>query len=212
MVAYLSYQPKQPQLGRFIGPHNLYMDYSTHAHGIPIYYLPGHGGRLTSGLGQALVDRGYEVVGRETVGDFQKLDFNDQVTTIANDIKQHFWREDGKIIANSFGAYLLLHALSKLNPYMGKILLLSPIVGEFSSEEIRMGFIPPYAKLLGELANANQYPAPMNCSFHVGSQDWQSDPENVTAFARALGMPVTVVPGVGHQLPKDYVSSLIDNF
>jgi hypothetical protein len=187
------------------------MDFSMHAHGIPIYYLPGHGGRLTNGLGQALVDLGYEVVGRETVDDFKKLDFNDQVTTIANDIKQHFWREDGKIIANSFGAYLLLHALSKLTPYMGKILLLSPIVGEFSSSEIRMGFIPPYAKRLGELASANQYPAPINCSFHVGSEDWQSDPENVTAFARALGMPVTVVPGVGHQLPKDYIASLLDN-
>jgi hypothetical protein len=50
-----------------------------------IYYLPGHGGRITNGLGQALVRRGYEVVGRETVGDFKKLDFNDQVITIAND-------------------------------------------------------------------------------------------------------------------------------
>ena len=56
-----------------------------------IYYLPGHGGRITNGLGQALVRRGYEVVGRETVGDFKKLDFNDQVTTIANDVKEHFW-------------------------------------------------------------------------------------------------------------------------
>jgi len=174
-----------------------------------IYYLPGYGGRLTNGLGQALVDRGYEVVGRETVGDFKKLDFNEQVVTIANDIKQHFWREDGKIIANSFGAYLLLHALSKLTPYLGKILLLSPIVGEFSSEEIHMGFIPPYAKRLGELASAHQYPIPMNCSFHVGSEDWQSNPEDVLKFAALLSLAVTVVSGAGHQLPKDYVSKLI---
>ena len=27
-----------------------------------IYYLPGHGGRITNGLGQALVSRGFEVV------------------------------------------------------------------------------------------------------------------------------------------------------
>ena len=62
--------------------------------GETIYYLPGHGGRITNGLGQALAGRGYEVVGRQTVGDFKKLDFNDQVTIIANDIKEHFWRED----------------------------------------------------------------------------------------------------------------------
>ncbi len=194
------------------GQHNLPMDFSLSAHGVPIYYLPGHGGRITTGLGQALLSRGYEVVGRETVGDFKKLDFNDQVNTIANDIKLHFWREDAKIIANSFGGYLLLHALSKLTPYIGKILLLSPIVGEFSSEEISMGFIPPYADRLSELASTNQYPAPMNCSFHVGSEDWQSNPANVTKFASLLGLPVTVVPRAGHQLPKDYVSSLLDNF
>jgi hypothetical protein len=40
--------------------------------------------------------------GRETVGDFKKLNFNEQVATIANDIKEHFWHEDAKIIANSF--------------------------------------------------------------------------------------------------------------
>jgi alpha-beta hydrolase superfamily lysophospholipase len=184
----------------------------TKTHYALIYYLPGHGGRIINGLGQALVARGYEVVGRETVGDFKKLDFNDQVVTIANDIKEHFWREDAKIIANSFGGYLLLHALSKLDPYIGKLLLLSPIVGEFSSEEISMGFIPPYADRLSELASSNQYPAPLNCSFHVGSEDWQSNPENVTKFASLLGLPVTVVPNAGHQLPKDYVSSLLDNF
>ena len=194
------------------GQHNLSMDFSLSAHGLPIYYLPGHGGRITNGLGQALVGRGYEVVGRETVGDFKKLGFNDQVATIANDIKEHFWREDAKIIANSFGGYLLLHALSKLDPDIGKILLLSPIVGEFSSDETSMGFIPPYADRLSELASSNQYPAPLYCSFHVGTEDWQSNPENVTKFASLLGLPVTVVQNAGHQLPKDYVSSLLDNF
>ena len=188
------------------------MNISNHANDILIYYLPGHGGRITNGLGLALVGRGYEVVGRETVGGFKKLDFIDQVTTIANDIKEHFWREDAKIIANSFGGYLLLHALSKLDPYIGKILLLSPIVGEFSGEEISMGFIPPYADRLNELASTNQYPAPLNCSFHVGLEDWQSNPGNVTKLANLLGLPVTVVPNAGHQLPKDYVSLLLDKF
>ena len=67
---------------------------------LSIYYLPGHGGRITTGLGQALVSRGYEVVGRDTVGDFKKLDFNDQVTTIADDIQEHFWREDDRMPAD----------------------------------------------------------------------------------------------------------------
>ena len=76
------------------------MDFSLSAHGAPIYYLPGHGGRVTTGLGQALVSRGYEVVGRETVGDFKRLDFNDQVATISNDIQEYFWREDDRMPAD----------------------------------------------------------------------------------------------------------------
>ena len=106
-----------------------------HAHGIPIYYLPGHGGRLTSGLGQALVDRGYEVVGRETVGDFARLSFQEQIELVAQDLKTDFWYEDSRVIANSYGAYLFLHAQTMLPAYVGKVLLLSPIVGEFSSGE-----------------------------------------------------------------------------
>ena len=34
----------------------------------PIYYLPGQGGVLHKGLGAALLARGHEVMGRETVG------------------------------------------------------------------------------------------------------------------------------------------------
>jgi len=145
------------------------------------------------------------------VGDFKKLDFNDQVITIANDIKEHFWREDAKIIANSFGGYLFFHALSKLDPYIGKILLLSPIIVEFSSEEISTRFVPLYADRLSELASSNQYPAPVNCSFHGDSAYWHSNPEYVTKFASLLGLPVTVVPSKGHQLPIAYVSDLLDD-
>ena len=45
----------------------------------------------------------------------------------------------------------------------------------------------------------------------ISDIDWQSNPENVTKFASLLGLPVTVVPHAGHQLPKEYVSLLLDN-
>lgn len=175
-----------------------------------IYLLPGHGGRLTNGLGQALTSRGYDVVGRETVGEFRKLRFNAQVDTIAHDLKANFWHKDARIIANSYGGYLLLHALSNLEPFSGKLLLLSPIVGEFSSDEIGLGFIPPYATRLYELASQGLYPAPNQCEIHVGAQDWQSNPDNVSAFAKLVSARVTVVENAGHSLPKQYVGELLD--
>ena len=51
---------------------------------------------------------------------------------------------------------------------------------------------------------------PIACSFHVASENWQSNPENVTKFATLLWLPVTVVPCAGHQLPIAYVSDLPD--
>ena len=42
-----------------------------------IYYLPGRGGRLHSGLGKAIHDRGFDITGRETVGTFSELVFSE---------------------------------------------------------------------------------------------------------------------------------------
>ena len=85
-----------------------------------IYYLPGMGGHLGSGLGQGLLSRGYDVTGRETTGEFRDLKFQSQIDAIAEDLRSNFWYEDSKVIANSFGAYLFLHAQMQLEPYIGK--------------------------------------------------------------------------------------------
>jgi hypothetical protein len=177
-----------------------------------IYLLCGHGGRITNGLGQELSRRGFDVVGRETVGDFKKLDFDQQVSIIAEDLKANFWYEDSRVIANSYGAYLFLHAQAKMDAFIGKVLLLSPIVGEFSNEDIRMGFIPPYSKRLFEIASSGSYPRLKQCEIHVGSEDWQSNPQNVSAFAELVALKLHIVQNEGHLLPKIYVSNILDKW
>jgi len=177
-----------------------------------VYLLSGHGGRITNGLGQELSRRGFDVAGRETVGDFKKLNFNEQIEIIAEDLKANFWHKDARVIANSYGAYLFLHAQAMMDAFIGKVLLLSPIVGEFSNEDIRMGFIPPYSKRLFELASSGSYPRFKQCEIHLGSEDWQSNPQNVTAFADLLGISVLVVKDEGHSLSKQYVSAQLDRW
>ena len=178
-----------------------------------VYYLTGMNGRLRTGLGEALLSRGVDVTGRELVDDFRRSDFQDQIDTVANDLETHFWSEDSHVIANSFGAYLLLHALAKLKKvYVGNALLLSPIVGEFSNEETLMNFIPPRPTFLQELALNKRFPTPLNCEIHVGSEDWQSNPKNVKTFADLVGIKVHVVQDGGHMLPKDYVGNLLDKW
>ena len=177
-----------------------------------IYYITGMGGRLDSGLGQGLLSRGLQIAGRELVGEFRKLDFQDQIDRIVDDLQSNFWHEDAHVIANSFGAYLFLHAQAQLQPFIGKVILLSPIVGEFGNEVTHMNFIPPRAEKLQQLAAAGTYPVPKQCQIHVGADDWQSNPTNVTAFGALLGLDVTIVPNAGHMLPKGYVGALLDKW
>ena len=177
-----------------------------------IYYLPGRGGRLETGLGQALTSRGLSVSGRESLGEFIHLSFQEQIELVAEDLKSNFWEEEARVVANSYGAYLFLHAQSLLVPFPGKVLLLSPIIGEFTNEDVGTHYIPPRSRQLKTLVESGQYPIPKNCDIHVGELDWQSNPSNVVDLGNRLRMGVTVVPGAGHMLPKAYVSELLDRW
>lgn len=177
-----------------------------------IYYLPGRGGQLLTGLGRALISRGLHVTGRETLGQFRELSFTEQVRVIADDLQTSFWAMDSLVIANSFGAYLFLHAQAQLPAYPGRVLILSPIVGEFESRESGTVYSPPYPKRLSELAKQKAFPTPRDAHIYVGELDWQSVPANVTEFGTLTRIPVTEVPGAGHMLPKDYVGGLLDRW
>lgn len=177
-----------------------------------VYYLTGMRGSLSEGLGQSLADRGLVVTGRELRGDFRRLRFQEQVDAVADDLRHHHWSSDGRVIANSFGAYLFLHAQAQLPPYVGRVLLLSPIVGAFSNDEAVMGFIPPRAGKLHELAEAGSFPGPTSCEIHVGTEDWQSRPQDVQRLAKSLGLRVNLVEGAGHALPREYVQAVLDQW
>ena len=180
---------------------------------ITVYYLTGMNGQLAKGLGEALLNRGVQLTGRELVGDFKRLNFQEQIDAVCDDLVNHFWSEYAHIVANSFGAYLFLHAQAKLNkPFDGKVLLLSPIVGEFSNDQTQMNFIPPRSTYLHEVAQRGDFPRLMNCEIHVGSEDWQSNPKNVQNFAELVGINYHIVKNDGHMLSKEYVGSLLDRW
>lgn len=179
---------------------------------LAIYYLPGRGGKLDTGLGNNLLGRGLQISGRESRGDFTRLPFEEQVQTVADDLREHFWRADARVICNSFGAYLFLHAQSMLEPFCGKVLVLSPILGAASDDSTGMTFVPPRSeKLLLHAAN-NTFPTPQNCEFHVGEEDWQSNPEAVKKFCNPQNIRFNIIPNAGHQLPKAYVTELLDRW
>jgi len=177
-----------------------------------VYYLPGYGGRLHTGLGAGLLGRGLNVCGRATVGEFRAMPFADQVRAVADDLQTHFWHPDAHVVANSFGAYLFLNAQALLPSFPGKVLLISPILGAFTSVDEQMTFAPPRATHLRELAEAGQFRAPQRAEVHVGSEDWQSVPSNVQAYGALTGIVVTVAPGLGHMLGERYLGPVLDKW
>jgi hypothetical protein len=105
-----------------------------------------------------------------------------------------------------------LHAQLQLPPYVGRVVLLSPIVGAFSSDATGTNFIPPRSRKLAEWAERAAIPKPLHCEIHVGEHDWQSNPANICELGEKLGVPVSVVPDAGHMLPKAYVAMVIDQW
>ena len=158
------------------------------------------------------MDRGFDVAGRETRGDFRLLPFDEQIQTVMLDLQDHFWNPKAQVVCNSFAAYLFLHTQTQMASFPGRVLLLSPIVGEFANEQSRTAFSPPRPAKLKELSEAAKFNAPSPCEIHVGQEDWQSSPAKVQSFGRLSGNPVNVVPGDGHDLGKDYGSPLLDKW
>jgi hypothetical protein len=177
-----------------------------------VYYLTGMGGRLHTGLGQGLLSRGCKIAGRELVDEFKMLDFQQRVELVISDLKTNFWHEEARVIANSFGAYLFLHAQSQIEPYIGKVILLSPVVGKFLNGDLEGNLTSPRPDKLLLLAKALNFPIPRQCEIYVGANDWRCDPTIVKEFGSMLGIDVKVVPNAGHMLPKEYVGGLLDKW
>jgi hypothetical protein len=177
-----------------------------------IYYLPGMGGRLDRGLGHGLLERGYSLMGRETVGDFKRLRFGDQVEAVKSDLLGRFWQPDGLVIANSYGGYLFLHAQLDLDAFPGRVLLLSPVIGQATHERLGVRFFHPRADVLGKVSLGGGFPRLANIEVHVGEEDWQAGPQALLDFCVALEMRVHVAPGQGHTLGIDYVGPVLDQW
>ncbi len=177
-----------------------------------VYYLPGRNGKIATGLGEGITERGFNLKGRETPESFKGLEFQGQLDLIASDLKAGFWTEDSKIVAVSYGAYLLMHTLSGLDVYPGSILLLSPVLGAVSNPGTLRYYSPPRPNKLMEMIDANSFPKPNHIEMHVGEKDWQCPPDRVVRCANAVGGVCTVVPGKGHDLGKDYVSPVLQKW
>jgi len=177
-----------------------------------VYYLTGRGGKLAEGLGKGLLDAGLHIRGREVSSEFSSFGIQTQLDLITEDLKHGFLKEDSKVVAVSYGAYLLLHALLELEPFKGSILLLSPVLGGVVDGQSMKYFSPPRSDKLMSVTENQQFPKPRKIEIHVGDSDWQSPYERAKQFAESVGGECNIVENTGHQLGKSYVTPVLERW
>ena len=170
-----------------------------------IYYLPGRNGTVSEGLGTFLQDQCDHLVGREVSGDLKTLIFEDQLEAIRQDLLDSHWLEDGQIVANSYGAYLLLQTLVDMESYPGNIFLLSPILGAVQTQ--KFFFRPPRAKRLLQSFEERTFPKPRSLSCIVGKFDWQSVPERCVDLCDVVNGRLNIVQDGNHMIDPQLVQA-----
>ena len=175
-----------------------------------IYFVSGRGGDLSRGLGAAVQTYPHHFSGRAVSGDFEKLDHAEQVQTIREDLGSMPEDEPKILVAHSYGAYLLLHALIHNPQRIDTLLLISPVTGA------AMGngrfFRPPGTKALSQAFADRSISLPKQGALVTGELDWQSPADRGKDVALQLGIKFTAVPNAGHRLPAEIIKAYLDEF
>jgi hypothetical protein len=160
-----------------------------------------------------MANMGYEVHGREILSDFACLRFREQLELVRSDLQADFWHLEDMVVGRSYGAYLLLHTLADLDPFPGKVLLSSPVLGAAVAPNGFSGSCPPRSERLIKLAESNEFPAPCHMEIHTGAEDYGCDPMLAARFASLVkNTTLNIVAGAGHQLGEQYLQRTLSKF
>lgn len=175
-----------------------------------IFYVTGRGGSINEGLGVFLKERAKAVSGIDLSEEFLKGVFEDQLAAI----RTHFQRIEKEripVIANSYGAYLLLNSLIGLSQLRTKVLLLSPVVGALVS---KIGYFrPPHKERIPASLRSHDLKKPEYFVMCVGSLDYQCDLSALQEIAKTLQADrFSIFEGQGHMIDRTIVQAVVDEF
>jgi len=168
-------------------------------------YITGRGGNGKGGLSAylATLSDDYDVLPIDP--DFLAQDIQAQVNTVRAFIQL----EDANVIANSYGAYLLLLSLINQPPSPLRVLLLSPVLGRAISEERMLLSRPPREKTLHKAIAEQRLGMPDHLEIVTGAEDEICDPALARQVGEQLGINVSILPNEGHMLDPVSVESAL---
>ena len=175
-----------------------------------ILYITGRNGHLQRGLGEYLnrLTGSFSGISLDPV--FLRQHFNEQVARIQSAIESP---TDYKLVANSYGGYLLLHALIDRTKIEHDVLLLSPVLGKAISLESMSFSRPPGANRLLEALEQGRIAKPRHIEIHTGEVDHSCCPLLAAKFAEGIPADrLELIPGQGHRIDRPIVQGIIDDF
>lgn len=178
-----------------------------------LYFLPGRGESLSDGLDRLIAKFGYSIQGRDIASDFARLRFAEQLAFIKSDLQPAFWHSEAVLLGRSYGAYLLLHTLADMEPFPGKVLLLSPVLGAAVANNGFYVSLPPRAERFANLVESGGFPGPRYLEIHTGGEDNGCDPQLAERFASLVwNTKLHAVVGAGHALGVEYTAGVLKKF
>ena len=171
-------------------------------------YITGRGGSGTGGLSAYLktLDDNYAVLPIDA--GFLQHDIQGQIDTVRKFIQ----RDTANVVANSYGAYLLLLALIDQPPSNIRVLLLSPVLGRAISEERMLFSRPPREKSLHKAIAEQRLGMPSHLEIVTGAEDDICDPALARLVGQQLGISVSILPNEGHMLNATKVAAAVNRF
>jgi hypothetical protein len=170
-------------------------------------YVTGRGGNAYEGLGGYVESQSDKYVGLSMSPAFLKQDFQAQI----QDIRQVLGQCQGfDAVANSYGAYLLLHALIGFEHELASVKLLSPVLGKGLSKDKMFSSRPPSVKALMNSLETRSLNFPEKTFIYIGDEDVGYCPELTQHYIDYLGEDkVFVLTGERHNLNKSTVRAIL---
>ena len=175
-------------------------------------YISGLGGNANKGLGEYLKLVDPNRIGLSVNKTFLNLPFLQQVAVVRNLIDE-FDSSNTGVIANSYGAYLVLHALIDAPRYQSRIMLLSPALGGSMNQESLVYVRQPSTNRFEQALADKEITKPRYIELHIGAKDAGYDQEKFAKLDVALGFDQFQVHAKEeHNMDKRLVQKLVHQF
>lgn len=175
-----------------------------------IFYISGRGGDIHTGLGEYLKKLSKNFDGLSLTDSFLNTPFSEQVSELRTAITAATEKQ-ARIVANSYGAYLFLHALINLPKIESRVLLLSPVLGACMTESRYIR--PPGVKTLYQALQDNLIPVPEHIELHTGEDDKTCAPVMACEFNELIPLhKLKIIPHQGHMIDKPVVRRIVKDF